>query len=171
MDGDGGRATARVRTVAGPTKSDEETPVTLDEVTAVDVVRGAFDALNERDRATFVDLHTEDVVVHVGSQVIRGADSIADEEFSHFEAFPDLRVEPDAIVAEDRGDTVAMRWTAIGTHEGDFRGTPPTGARVEYQLMGMFRVEDGQIAGVWLVSDRLTLLQQLGVFEPPTDRA
>lgn len=71
------------------------------------------------------------------------SEAVADEEWSHFDAFPDLTLEPDQIVADD--GTVAVRWTATGTHEGDLRGISPTGTRVEYQLMGMFRVDDGSL--------------------------
>ncbi len=136
------------------------------ESSAVDLVRRAFETLNERDRTTFLDLHADDVVLHVGDKVIRGAETVADEEWSHFDAFPDLTVEPDEIVAAD--GTVAVRWTATGTHEGEFRGIAPTGVRVEYHLMGMFRVEDAQVTEVWLVADRFALLQQIGASEVST---
>lgn len=92
--------------------------------------------------------------------------AVAEEEWSLFDAFPDLTVEPDEIVAED--SMLAVRWTATGTHQGDFRGIAPTGVRVEYQLMGMFRVEGTQVTEVWLVADGLALLQQLGAVEALT---
>lgn len=74
---------------------------------------------------------------------------------------------PDAIIADD--ESVGVRWTVAGTHEGEFNGIEPTGRTVTYSIMGMFRVADARIAEVWLVADRLGLLQQLGVIEPPTE--
>lgn len=124
-----------------------------------------FDALNEQDREAFVSLHTEDVVVHADDEAVRGIDDVANMEFAFFNAFPDLTLAIDAMVAE--GDTVAARWTVTGTHEGPFKGLEPTGETVEFSNMGMFRFVDGQVAEVWLEGDRLGMLEQLGAVESP----
>jgi steroid delta-isomerase-like uncharacterized protein len=134
--------------------------------TSKEVVQRTFDALNDRDRESFVQLHADDAVLHFVDEEIRGVEAITAEEWEHFDAFPDLTLIPDAMLAED--DTVAVRWTAVGTHEGEFNGIEPTGTEVEYSLMGMFRVKDGTIAKVWLAADRLGLMQQLGVINPLT---
>lgn len=47
--------------------------------TAKDVVRVAFDALNDRDRDTFIDLHAEDAVMHSSDGQIRGVEAITDD--------------------------------------------------------------------------------------------
>jgi len=76
-------------------------------------------------------------------------------------AFPDLRIEPDTIVAE--GDWVAVQWTASGTHTGEFRGIAPTGKRVTYAAVSFYRLSDGKIAEERYLGDRLGLWQQLGI--------
>lgn len=49
------------------------------------------------------------------------------------EAFPDLRMEIDELIAED--DLVAGRFTLSGTHRGEWNGVPPTGREVTMALI------------------------------------
>jgi steroid delta-isomerase-like uncharacterized protein len=80
--------------------------------------------------------------------------------FNH-RAFPDWRVEVAAIIAE--GNEVAVRWAGTVTHEGDFRGIPATGRRIQVSGIDMYRVEDGRIGAEWEQMDSIGMLQQMGV--------
>lgn len=131
------------------------------------VVRQGYDALDDRDRATFRAMHAEDVLLHVHGEEIRGVDAVLEHQWGFVEAFPDLDYAMGAVVAE--GDVVAARHTATGTHDGELQDIPPTGEEVEMEVMVMFRLEDDEVAEVWLTYDRLGMLQQLGVVEPPTE--
>jgi steroid delta-isomerase-like uncharacterized protein len=73
-------------------------------------------------------------------------------------AFPDLVFQPDLIIAED--DIVAARWTASGTHEGRWGTVKPTGKRVEFSGVNIFRIADGRVVEIWNHRDDLGLLQQ-----------
>jgi len=75
-------------------------------------------------------------------------------------AFPDLRLAVEEMVAE--GDKVAVRFTARGTHRGEFMGVPATGKRVAWEVISIVRVADGKIAERWSRSDAPGLRQQLG---------
>ena len=77
-----------------------------------------------------------------------------------FAAFPDFHSQAEEIVSE--GDRVMVRWTATGTHQGDYFGVKPTGKQITYQGIDSLRVVDGKIVERWGVSDDLGLLQQLG---------
>lgn len=134
------------------------------EVTKETVQRG-FEVLNERDREAFVDLHTDDAVLHGFGQEFRGIEEIAANQFAFLEAFPDATLTPGEMIAE--GETVAARWTVTGTHENEFQGIEPTGESIELSVIGMFQVEDEQVAEVWLSVDQLELMQQLGVVDAP----
>ena len=79
--------------------------------------------------------------------------------------FHDYAGETEAMVAE--GDTVAVRYSVRGTHEGEYRDVKPTRHTVEWTGMDMYRVEDGQIAEIWLEEDRLGLLEGLEAVDPP----
>lgn len=75
-------------------------------------------------------------------------------------AFPDIRLEVEAIVAE--GDLVVARWTISGTHSGRWGDVAPTGRNVQFTGVNFFRIADGKIAEIWNVRDDLGLREQLG---------
>jgi steroid delta-isomerase-like uncharacterized protein len=76
-------------------------------------------------------------------------------------AFPDLRMEPQDVLAD--GDKVIARVHATGTHEGEFMGMAPTGKRVDVQLIDIIRFSDDGLAREhWGVADQMRMLQQLG---------
>jgi steroid delta-isomerase-like uncharacterized protein len=75
-------------------------------------------------------------------------------------AFPDLVFQPDLIIAED--DFVAARWTASGTHAGRWGTVSPTGKRVAFAGVNIFRIADGRVVEIWNHRDDLGLLQQTG---------
>jgi uridine phosphorylase/ketosteroid isomerase-like protein len=68
------------------------------------------------------------------------------------------------------GDRVMVRWTSHGIHQGESHGLPPTGKRVTNCGVNIFRIEEGRIAEVWDIFDRLWIWQQLGVL-PGTSEA
>ncbi|MGM0592285.1 MAG: ester cyclase [Halobacteriota archaeon] len=110
------------------------------------------------------EVFAEDFVEHGGPEGdIRGRKENM-ERFEHLlEAFPDFEAVVEDIVAE--GDTVAMRVTLSGTHEGRFMGFEPTGNSFEVQNMVFTRIEDGKIVERWMQADTLGMLQQLGIVE------
>jgi steroid delta-isomerase-like uncharacterized protein len=83
-----------------------------------------------------------------------------------FRSFPDIRVDPQQIIAQ--GDLVAVRLTVQGTHRGEFLGVPATGQEVKIQSVDVFRVPDSKIAEQWVLMDALGLMQQLGAIPSPT---
>jgi predicted ester cyclase len=65
------------------------------------------------------------------------------------------------------GEKVLLRYTFHGTHQGQWRGIPPTGKPVTLTGMLIYRFEDGKIVEGWENADNLGLLQQLGVIPVP----
>jgi len=76
-------------------------------------------------------------------------------------AFPDLKPTIRDILAE--GDRVAARVGLEGTHRGDFMGVAATGRPVATEVFEIVRIEAGKIAERWVLRDRLSEFQQLGV--------
>lgn len=78
------------------------------------------------------------------------------------QSLPDFSSTIEAIVAE--GDLVAARLSYNGTHEGVFRGVPPTGKRLTWDAMTFRRFnDDGLTVERWILGDNLSLLHQLGL--------
>ena len=76
-------------------------------------------------------------------------------------AFPDIHVAVEDVIAE--GDKVVYRNTVSGTHQGEYRGLPPTGKSVTYNEIFIVRFAGGRIAEIWGVVDVFSQMQQLGV--------
>jgi C-1 hydroxylase len=74
--------------------------------------------------------------------------------------FPDLESTIEDLIAER--DKVVVHWRAQATHQGEYMGIPPTGNRVNFTGISIYRIEGGQIAESWSVSDLLGMMQQLG---------
>jgi predicted ester cyclase len=81
------------------------------------------------------------------------------------EAFPDVRVQVDEMIAE--GDKVAYRLTATCTHRGNGLGFAPTGRPACFGVMGSVRIANGRITEGWNLLDQFGMLTQLGVVALP----
>lgn len=104
--------------------------------------------------------YTKDFVGHGGTTTFTHEDGSA-EARGFRNAFPDLKVVVDLIVAE--GDLVSVRWTARGTNTGSGNGIPATGKHAVVTGTTIFRFVDGAIAEEWTSGDALGLMRQLGL--------
>ena len=122
------------------------------------VLRFYEEVINGTDLDAIDELLTPDGVDHTfGSQSAEEA-----KQFFGmlYQAFPDLRVEVNDVIAE--GDLVAARVTYSGTHEGEFVGIPATGQQTQTSGVDFFRMQDGKQAEHWGGPNMASLLQQLG---------
>ena len=79
-------------------------------------------------------------------------------------AFPDGRVTIESTTVE--GERVAFQGTYSGTQEGPMGSFPATNKTMQLDVSGVFRIEDGRIAELWIVWDNLAALAQLGHWPP-----
>jgi steroid delta-isomerase-like uncharacterized protein len=77
------------------------------------------------------------------------------------EAFPDIAIVPEKLIAE--GDLVTIYWVARGTNTGTGNGLPATGKKVEQAGITIWRIVDGRIKEEWSAFDQLSMMQQLGL--------
>jgi steroid delta-isomerase-like uncharacterized protein len=94
-----------------------------------------------------------------GSDV--GAEAYAAAVDATFAAFSDLVVTVHDQVAED--DEVVTRWSATGTHDGDFVGVPASGRLITVTGIHIHRVRHGRLVEHWEELNMLGVLRQLGV--------
>jgi predicted ester cyclase len=81
--------------------------------------------------------------------------------------FPDLFLRIEDTVAED--DRVAARWSTGGTQRGEWeRGIPPTGRRVTWTGMSMYRLRNGRIVEERFEEDLRGVGLQTGVLVETT---
>lgn len=78
---------------------------------------------------------------------------------SYLEAFPDLHISLDELIAED--DRVFVRSTLTGTHDGEYKGIAPTGRNVAADCAEVYRLADGKIVGYWCLLNVAGLMRQL----------
>ena len=107
-------------------------------------------------------IHSDFVCYDPNSETgeIRGADIKGEIEYFH-QALPDATYTVEDQVAE--GDKVVSRWTARGTHQGEFFGVAPTGNRVEFTGIQIDRFdESGKLIEEWPEYDLLGAMRQLG---------
>jgi steroid delta-isomerase-like uncharacterized protein len=83
----------------------------------------------------------------------------------HLNAFPDLKVTVVDLLAD--GDRVVALVSIHGTQQGALRGVSSTGKPITVMGINIFRIANGKMVEHWGLSDRLSALQQLGVFTTP----
>jgi steroid delta-isomerase-like uncharacterized protein len=109
------------------------------------------------------EVYAPDYVGHdpSNSEEVRGLEAAKRAASDYRQAFPDLRVTVEDLIAE--GDRVAARLRFRGTHLGELDGIAPTGRRVDCTGIVISRIEEGKIAEDWANFDDLGMMQQLGL--------
>jgi predicted ester cyclase len=114
---------------------------------ALDVVRRYLDAVFVRKDFEGVD----DLVA---------SDALKTAARGFVAAFPDLEMRREHEIAS--GDLVAVRASATGTHQGEFRGYPATGKRWQATASAWYQVADGRIVNAWINWDWLAIMEAIG---------
>jgi steroid delta-isomerase-like uncharacterized protein len=124
-----------------------------------ELVRATFVALGDV-LSSHETLYDSDWVGHFPGMPPIDADGHRQYSQLMLTAFPDLDRRIDDLIATD--DKVVVRWSAKGTHTGDFNGIPASGRVATSSGITIFRIADGRIVEEWSESDMLGLLQQVG---------
>jgi steroid delta-isomerase-like uncharacterized protein len=125
-------------------------------------MRRLYELINAGDVDGFDQVLAADFVEHEETPGLAPTREGVKEFFKMYAAaFPDMRFDPQDMLSS--GDKVVTRARATGTHEGEFMGMPPTGRRVDVQLIDIIRFgDDGLAHEHWGVFDALAMMQQLG---------
>jgi steroid delta-isomerase-like uncharacterized protein len=117
-----------------------------------------FSAIENNKLDMFDELVAKDYNNHLAGQR-RGREVLKKYFAGLHTAFADLQLPVLAMVAE--GDKVAVHNSIKGTHRADYCGLKAKGNSVNAQAFQLYRVEKGQLAEHWEVTDLATLLQQI----------
>jgi steroid delta-isomerase-like uncharacterized protein len=107
-----------------------------------------------------------DYVLHDSVGPIRGPEDFKQYAAEVRLAFPDLQFTLDEVIVYE--NKAVAHWTFQGSHTGRSPNLDisPTGRRVVFSGVTIYRLVDGKIAEEWNTMDTLRLLQQMGV--PPS---
>lgn len=128
------------------------------------IVRWFDEIYNRRNFAVIDELMLPGATLYdAGPQVemVTGAHEVRALVEELLQAFPDLHIEVDDVVGDER--RAAVRLSATGTHRGAWRGLAPTGKRFAIRGMAFGEWEAGRLVRGWNNFDILGLLTQLGV--------
>jgi steroid delta-isomerase-like uncharacterized protein len=114
---------------------------------------------NRRDLDHVRATYTDGASIFVPGYDTGGIDDVIDDAQHYFNAFTDVTMTVDDLIAED--DRVVLRWTTTGRHIGDYYGTPATDRVITMQGVDVFRLEDAKIAEAWSLWDAASVDKQL----------
>jgi steroid delta-isomerase-like uncharacterized protein len=130
------------------------------------IAKRAFDEILSDGRFELAgELYAKDFVNHGLNRDVSLEEDQAALKGWH-EAFPDVSIVPEKLIAED--DLVTIYWVARGTNTGTGNGLPATGKKVELAGITIWRIVEGKIKEEWSAFDQLSLMQQLGLL--PTNK-
>lgn len=124
------------------------------------VVRRFFEEPWNRGRLDVAaDLMAPEHVHHLSGEDLGGPEEVKALVTYVRTVFPDLEFVLDDEIAA--GDKVVVRWTASGTHVGEFDGVPPTGRMLTWTGIDIVRLSDDRIVELWGNDDALGMEEQL----------
>jgi C-1 hydroxylase len=133
--------------------------VSLEENKAI--IISLYDADNKKDLSILDEVISPDFFDPTFQ--LRGAEGYKQFETAFFHGFPDWIETIEDIIAE--GDKVWVSFSGTGTHKGEWLGLAPTGKKVTFKAVQIWRIVDGKVVEKHSFGDLLDVFKQLGVIE------
>jgi predicted SnoaL-like aldol condensation-catalyzing enzyme len=125
------------------------------------VVREFYDVVFKKHDLTAVPKYMHANYIQHNPDADQGSAGFIAFHEGFFAAIPDHCATINQIVAD--GDLVFVFNTITGTHTGKgFLNYPPTGNKIQYDVVDMFRLRDGKLCEHWDVADTRALFTQVG---------
>jgi predicted ester cyclase len=136
-------------------------PNSLEENNNKALVRSAIEEIFNEHNVTAIDKYIKEDLIQNNTGFPEGREARKQYFGMLFNAFPDLSVTIDKMMAEDDLVSVFLSWN--GTHKGEFQGMPATNNPITLKTAHIFRIEDEMVAEQWEIFDTLDLLAKTGV--------
>ena len=132
------------------------------EATAIGLVRDFFDRVwtPPHDLDAINDLMTPDYKITTARKVIEGREAFRNWVADMQKLVGEAANEHLEVFTNASGSRVVSRWITRGLNNGIF-GLPPTGERISFTGIAIWRVEGGRLAECWVERSALELFQEL----------
>jgi predicted ester cyclase len=129
--------------------------MTRDEMTTL--VERLHRLWNTGDLSEIEILYSPDFIGHFpsGSRLgeLKGQSGVRNAIEGVRRAFADWTETVEDIIIED--DKAVTRYVSTGIHKGPYFDLPPTGERVRFTEISIFRVANGRVTEQWCLTDRM----------------
>ena len=125
------------------------------------VLRFINEAYNKRNLTVGDESLVANVVLHIPDADIEGLEGWKQYASGFLIGFTDIVVNVEDTIAE--GDKVVAHWTCCGIHTDELQGIAPTGKKVTWTGIAIYRFVMDKIEEIWVWNDLLGMMRQLGV--------
>jgi predicted SnoaL-like aldol condensation-catalyzing enzyme len=130
------------------------------------IVREFYEVVFRKHNLAAVDRFMHDDYIQHNPDTRQGKAGFIEFHKGFFAAVPDFCATINQIVAES--DLVFVYNTITGTHTGKgFLDHLPTGNKIRFDVVDMFRLRDEKLCEHWDVADTRALFSQVGAIEIP----
>jgi steroid delta-isomerase-like uncharacterized protein len=133
------------------------------------LVRRSYESADKNDLKTFSEQLAPDIAVHLpGMPGPLNREALIQMMNVMFSGLTQRQHVFEDQIAE--GDKVATRLTLHAVHTGEFQGMPATGKQIVMAQTTIHRIWNGKIVEVWVSSDDVGMMQQLGLMPSQADQ-
>jgi len=126
------------------------------------IVRRNYETADKNDLTTFSEQLAPDLVLHYpGMPGPLNREALIQMMNVMFSGLTQRRHVFEDQIAED--DKVVTRLTLHAVHTGEFQGMPATGKQIVVPQIAIHRIQNGKIVEVWVSSDDISMMKQLGL--------
>jgi steroid delta-isomerase-like uncharacterized protein len=130
------------------------------------IVREHMESENRHDFDTTMETFHHPLYELIATQEVHDGQAAVAAYFQETRAaFPDQRNE--LIAMHHADDAVIAEFVLEGTHEGPYKGLPPTGRSFECRMVALFVFEEDRLVCERVYFDSATVLRQLGIARDP----
>lgn len=129
----------------------------------MDFLRRGYERLNRGELLAFAEILSPDFIINMPFEMaepMHGPGVWKEGTQNIVDGFPDIQAEIQDMFGS--GDRVAVRLVFRATHTGTFLGIAPTGRRVEFNSVELYRfAAPDKVVEEWVYPDIRTLMRQI----------